>query len=89
MKDETKKENPVLLLLKMGGKGQRISNCVCYLCFFRWVIGDWPYIGIYRLMDAFLTDTCSIQVISENAGSNYGDGHYPASISRIIRHFFS
>ena len=48
-----------------------------------------PYIGIYRLMDAFLTDTCSIQVISENAGSNYGDGHYPASISRIIRHFFS
>ena len=26
-----------------------------------------PYIGIYRLMDAFLTDTCSIQVISENA----------------------
>ena len=27
-----------------------------------------PYIGIYRLMDAFLTDTCSIQIISsENA----------------------
>lgn len=51
----------------MGGKGQRISNCVCYLCFLGGLLAIGPYIGIYRLMDAFLTDTCSIQVISENA----------------------
>ena len=69
---KTKKRKSCSAPAQMGGKGQRISNCVCYLCFFRvvyWRLA--PYIGIYRLMDAFLTDTCSIQVISENAVLDY------------------
>ena len=45
MKDENKKRKFCSAPAQMGGKGQRISNCVCYLCFFRWVIGDWP---LYR-----------------------------------------
>ena len=67
MKDENKKRKSCSAPAQMGGKGQRISNCVCYLCFLGGLLAIGPYIGIYRLMDAFLTDTCSIQVISENA----------------------
>ena len=63
----TKKENPVLLLLKWAEKdrGFLIASVIC--AFLGGLLAIGPYIGIYRLMDAFLTDTCSIQVISENA----------------------
>ena len=42
---KTKKENPVLLLLKWAEKdrGFLIASVIC--AFFRWVIGDWP---LYR-----------------------------------------
>ena len=64
---KTKKENPVLLLLKWAEKdrGFLIASVIC--AFLGGLLAIGPYIGIYRLMDAFLTDTCSIQVISENA----------------------
>ena len=67
MKDENKKENPVLLLLKWAEKdrGFLIASVIC--AFLGGLLAIGPYIGIYRLMDAFLTDTCSIQIISENA----------------------
>ncbi len=62
-----KKENPMLLLLKWAEKDSvyLIASVVCAFLGGLFAIG--PYIGIYRLMDAFLTDTCSNQVISENA----------------------
>ena len=62
---KTKKENPVLLLLKWAEKdrGFLIASVIC--AFLGGLLAIGPYIGIY------------------------GDGHYPASISRIIRHFFS
>ena len=64
---KTKKENPVQLLLKWAEKdrGFLIASVIC--AFLGGLLAIGPYIGIYRLMDAFLTDTCSIQVISENA----------------------
>ena len=64
---KTKKENPVLLLLKWAEKdrGFLIASVIC--AFLGGLLAIGPYIGIYRLMDAFLTDTCSIQIISENA----------------------
>ena len=86
---KTKKKILFCLLLKWAEKdrGFLIVSVIC--AFLGGLLAIGPYIGIYRLMDAFLTDTCSIQVISENAVLITGDGHYPASISRIIRHFFS
>ena len=64
---EAKKENPVLLLLKWAEKdrGYLIASVVCAFLGGLFTIG--PYIGIYRLMDAFLTDTCTRQVIFNNA----------------------
>lgn len=64
---KNKKENPIALLLKWAEKdrGYLIASVVCAFLGGLFAIG--PYIGIYRLMDAFLMDTCSIQVISENA----------------------
>ena len=64
---KTKKENPVLLLLKWAKKdrGYLIASVLCAFVGGRFAIG--PYIGIYRLMDAFLTDTCNRQVIFDNA----------------------
>lgn len=64
---EAKKENPVLLLLKWAEKdrGYLIASVVCAFLGGLFAIG--PYIGIYRLMDAFLTDTCTRQVIFNNA----------------------
>lgn len=64
---KTKKENSVLLLLKWAEKdrGYLIASVIC--AFLGGLLAIGPYIGIYRLMDAFLTDTCSIRVISENA----------------------
>ena len=60
---KTKKENPVLLLLKWAEKdrGFLIASVIC--AFLGGLLAICPYIFIYRLMDAFLTDTCSIQVI--------------------------
>ncbi|MDD2981155.1 MAG: ABC transporter ATP-binding protein [Hespellia sp.] len=64
---KTKKENPVLLLLKWAEKdrGYLIASVVCAFLGGLFVIG--PYIGIYRLMDAFLTNSCTMQVILDNA----------------------
>ncbi|MDD3795709.1 MAG: ABC transporter ATP-binding protein [Lachnospiraceae bacterium] len=64
---KTKKENPVLLLLKWAEKdrGYLIASVLCAFLGGLFAIG--PYIGIYRLMDAFLTNTCTMQVILDNA----------------------
>lgn len=62
-----KKENPVMLLLKWAG-GNKVFLLASVLCAFLgglFAIG--PYIGIYRLMDAFLTNTCTKQVILNNS----------------------
>lgn len=64
---KTKKENSILLLLRWAEKdrGYLISSVICAFLGGLFAIG--PYIGIYRLMDAFLTNSCSVQIISENA----------------------
>ena len=53
MKMKTKKENPVLLLLKWAEKdrGFLIASVIC--AFLGGLLAIGPYIGIYRLMDAF------------------------------------
>lgn len=66
-KETNKKDNPLLLLLKWAGK-DKIYLIVSVLCaFLGGLLTIGPYIGIYRLMDAFLTDTCTKQVIVDNA----------------------
>ena len=64
---KAKKENSILLLLRWAEKdrGYLISSVICAFLGGLFAIG--PYIGIYRLMDAFLTNSCSVQIISENA----------------------
>ena len=62
-----KKENPMLLLLQWAKK-DRVYLIASVLCAFMgglFAIG--PYIGIYRLMDAFLSNSCTKQVIMDNA----------------------
>lgn len=66
-KKTEKKDNPVLLLLKWADK-DRVYLIVSVLCaFFGGLFAIGPYIGIYRLMDAFLSDSCTKQVIIDNA----------------------
>lgn len=64
---KTKEENPILLLLRWARKdrGYLIASVIC--AFFGGLFAIGPYIGIYRLMDAFLTGTCTKQVIFDNA----------------------
>lgn len=64
---KTKKENPVLLLIKWAGR-DRVYLAAAVLCAFisgLFTIG--PYIGIYRLMNAFLTDSGTKKIIFDNA----------------------
>lgn len=66
-KETNKKDNPLLLLLKWAGK-DKIYLIASVLCaFLGGLLTIGPYIGIYRLMDAFLTDSCTKQVIVDNA----------------------
>ena len=66
-KKTNKKDNPLLLLLKWAGK-DKIYLIASVLCaFWGGLLTIGPYIGIYRLMDAFLTDTCTKKVIVDNA----------------------
>lgn len=86
---KTKKENPVLLLLKWAEKdrGFLIASVIC--AFLGGLLAIGPYIGIYRLNGCLFDRYLLYSGYFRKRGSNYGDGHYPASISRIIRHFFS
>ena len=65
--ENTKKENPILLLLQWAKKDRAylIASVLCAFIGGLFAIG--PYIGIYRLMDAFLSDSCTKQVIVDNA----------------------
>lgn len=62
-----KKDNPILLLLKWAEKDKMylISSVLCAFLGGLFAIG--PYIGIYNLMNAFLTNTCTKQIIIDNA----------------------
>ena len=62
-----KKENPILLLLKWAKKDRGYLIASVFCAFFGGLFAIGPYIGIYRLMDAFLTKTCTRQVIFNNA----------------------
>lgn len=63
----TKKENPILLLLRWA-KQDRVYLIVSVLCaFFGGLFAIGPYIGIYHLMDALLLGSCTKQTIIENA----------------------
>lgn len=64
---KVKKENPIFLLLKWAGKDKvfLIASVICAFLGGLFAIG--PYIGIYRLMDAFLTNTCTKQTVADNA----------------------
>lgn len=64
---KTKKENPIVLLLQWAKK-DRVYLIASVLCAFMgglFAIG--PYIGIYHLMDVFLSNSCTKQVIMDNA----------------------
>lgn len=65
--ENTKKENPILLLLQWAKKDRAylIASVLCAFMGGLFAIGS--YIGIYRLMDAFLSDSCTKQVIVDNA----------------------
>lgn len=61
------KKSPVTLLLHWAGR-DKIYLFASVLCSFLsglFTIG--PYLGLYRLMDAVLSGTCTIQTVSENA----------------------
>lgn len=63
----TKKENPILLLLRWV-KQDRVYLIASVLCaFFGGLFAIGPYIGIYHLMDALLLGSCTKQTIIENA----------------------
>lgn len=62
-----KKNNPIFLLLKWAEK-DKIYLIASVLCaFFGGLFAIGPYIGIYHLMNAFLTNTCTKQIIIDNA----------------------
>ena len=62
-----KKENPILLLLEWAKK-DKVYLIISILCaFFGGVLAIGPYMGIYQLMNAFLTHTCTKKVIIDNA----------------------
>lgn len=59
--------NPIFLLLKWAEK-DKIYLIASVLCaFFGGLFAIGPYIGIYHLMNAFLTNTCTKQIIIDNA----------------------
>lgn len=62
-----KKNNPIFLLLKWAEKDKiyLIASVLCAFLGGLFAIG--PYIGIYHLMNAFLTNTCTKQIIIDNA----------------------
>lgn len=64
---EAEKENPILLLLKWADKDRfyLVASVICSFLGGLFAIGS--YIGIYRLMDAILTGSCTKQVVVENA----------------------
>lgn len=62
-----KKKNPISLLLKWAEK-DRIYLISAILCsFFSGLFTIGPYIGLYQLMDAVLSGTCTNQIITQNA----------------------
>ena len=62
-----KKNSPIFLLLKWAEK-DKIYLIASVLCaFFGGLFAIGPYIGIYHLMNAFLTNTCTKQIIIDNA----------------------
>lgn len=64
---QREKENPVKLLLRWAG-GERVWLILSVLCAFgSGLFTISSYLGLYRLMDAVLSGTCSRQVIAENA----------------------
>lgn len=62
-----KKNNPIFLLLKWAEKDKiyLIASVLCAFLGGLFAIG--PYIGIYHLMNAFLTNMCTKQIIIDNA----------------------
>ena len=62
-----KQDNPVALLLKWAGRDKiyLIASVVCAFIGGLFTIG--AYIGIYQLMAAILSDTCTMEIIIQNA----------------------
>lgn len=61
------KENPVALLLHWAGR-DKIYLFASVLCsFLSGLCTLGPYLGLYRLMDAVLSGTCTVQITTENA----------------------
>lgn len=62
-----KQDNPVVLLLKWAGRDKvyLIASVVCAFIGGLFTIG--AYIGIYQLMAAILSNTCTMEIIIQNA----------------------
>lgn len=63
----TKKESPVLLLLKWADKDKIYLIASVLFAFLGGLFAIGPYVGIYRLMDAFLSNNCTKEVIVDSA----------------------
>lgn len=64
---DKKKNSPIFLLLRWAEK-DKIYLILSVLCaFFGGLFAIGPYIGIYHLMNAFLTNTCTKHIIIDNA----------------------
>ncbi|MDO4334085.1 MAG: ABC transporter ATP-binding protein [Eubacteriales bacterium] len=63
-----KKENPVKLLLKWAGKEKYWMYLAIVLSFISGFCTMVPYYGIYRLMDAVYTGTCTAEFVVSDAG---------------------
>ena len=63
---EQKQENPIKLLLSWSGKSKRylFASVACAFASGLFVIG--PYIGIYNLMDAILSENITQRLLVNN-----------------------
>lgn len=64
---KSKKENPAALLLRWAGPDRKWLVLSVLCAFGSGLLVVTSYVGLYRLMDAVLSGTCTRQVIAENA----------------------
>ena len=63
----SKKKSPIKLLLNWAGNEKYWMYLAVVLSFFSGLCTMVPYYGIYRLIDAVYTHTCTAEFIRQNA----------------------
>lgn len=82
MKQE--KVNPVALLLHWAGRDKLYLYASVLCSFLSGLCTIGPYLGLYRLMNAVLSETCTAQTVTENAALIIG-----ATVLRLVLLGFS